>query len=112
VLNVGFAGGTVSMEGVEGAALPPASATAALTAYARVIGLATGDSVELTVAAPGGRTIAQGASAPMARDRDQELIFTGARAPAGGWPHGAYSAEVRVRRGGAVAISRRFETTL
>ena len=112
VLNVGFAGGTVSMEGVEAAALPTVSVAAPLSAYARVIGLAAGDSVEITLSAPGGRTIAQGASAPMAHDRDQELIFAGARAPAGGWPHGAYAAEVRVRRGGAVAISRRFQTML
>lgn len=112
VLNAGFAGGAVSMDGVEAGALPPTSATSPLEAYARVIGLAAGDSVELTLTAPGGRVIAQGGSAPMVRDRDQELIFAGARAPAGGWPHGLYSAEVRVRRAGAVAISRRFQTTL
>jgi hypothetical protein len=112
VLNMGFAGGAVSMDGVEAGVLPPASATAPLEAYARVIGLAAGDSVELVVTAPGGRVIAQGSSAPMVRDRDQELIFTGARPPGGGWPHGLYSAEIRVRRAGAVAISRRFQTTL
>jgi len=112
VLNAGFAGGAVSMDGVEAGALPPASATTPLEAYARVIGLAAGDSVELTLTAPGGRVVAQGGSAPMVRDRDQELIFIGAKAPAGGWPHGLYSAEVRVRRGAAVAISRRFQTAL
>jgi hypothetical protein len=112
VLNVGFAGGSVSMDAVEAGALPPASATAPLEAYARVIGLAAGDSVELTLTGPGGRAIAQGASQPMVRDRDQQLIYTGAAAPAGGWPHGLYSAEVRVRRAGAVAISRRFQTSL
>ena len=112
VLNAGFAGGAVSMDGVEAGALPPASATTPLEAYARVIGLAAGDSVELTLTGPGGRVVAQGGSAPMVRDRDQELIFTGARAPAGGWPHGLYLAEVRVRRAGAVAVSRRFQTTL
>jgi hypothetical protein len=112
VLNVGFAGGAISMEAVEAGALPPVSATAPLEAYARVIGLAAGDRVELALSGPGGRTIAQGASSPMVRDRDQELTFAGARAPAGGWPHGLYSAEVRVRRAGAVAISQRFQTTL
>ena len=112
VLNVGFAGGAVSMDRVEAGALPPPSASAPLEAYARVIGLAAGDRVELSLTGPGGRAIAQGASPPMVRDRDQELIYTGAAAPAGGWPHGAYSAEVRVRRAGVVAISRKFQATL
>ncbi len=112
VLNVGFAGGAVTLESVEAAALPRPGPTAPLEAYARVIDLATGDIVELTLTGPNGAMIAQTASPPLVKDRAEHLGFAGRVAPAGGWPHGTYAAEVRVRRAGAVAISRRFQTVL
>ncbi|WP_372783582.1 M23 family metallopeptidase [Phenylobacterium sp.] len=112
VLNGGFASGPVTMAAVEEGGVGPPTATTPLIAYARLIGLETGDVIELVLTGPGGQVLLQNQLAPLTSDKDQYVAYAGKKPPAGGWPHGAYSAEVRVRRAGAVAITRRFTATI
>lgn len=112
VLNVGFAPRPVTMADVEAGGVPKPSAAATLVAYARLIGLEAGDRVELALAGPGGQNLAQSSLAPLASGKDQYIAYIGKKAPPRGWPHGAYKAEVRVHRAGAVVMTRRFGVTL
>jgi Peptidase family M23 len=112
VLNIGFAGGPVTMANVEAGGIPGPGATAPLVAYARLIGLDAGDSVELVLTGPRGETLVQSRLAPLANGMAQYIAYAGKKPPPGGWPHGAYKAEVRVRRAGAVAVSRGFDVTI
>jgi hypothetical protein len=112
VLNVGFASGPVTMDGIEVGGLAGPSGAAPLVAYARLIGLEAGDGVELVLTGPRGEVLAQSRLAPLASAKDQYFAYVGKKPPAGGWPRGAYSAEVRVRRAGAVAVARRFGVTI
>jgi hypothetical protein len=112
VLNVGFSSGPVTMDSVEqGGVAGPGPATP-LVAYARLIGLEAGDGVELAMTGPRGEVLVQNQLAPLTSAKDQYIAYVGKKAPAAGWPHGAYSAEVRVHRAGAVAIARRFSVTI
>ncbi|MBS0362461.1 MAG: M23 family metallopeptidase [Proteobacteria bacterium] len=112
VLNVGFETAIGGMEAVEdGRIAMPAGDPPALVAYARMIGLEAGDVVELKLTGPDGKVLAD-ASQPIDRDKAQYLSQAGRKRPAGGWPHGAYLAEVAVRRNGAVAFSRQWRTSL
>lgn len=112
VLNVGFAAAPVTMGAVEDGGVPGATPTAPLIAYARLIGLETGDSVEFTLTGPKGEVLAETKLAPLTSGKDQYIAYVGRKAPANGWTHGAYAAQVRVRRAGAVAMSRRWQTSL
>lgn len=112
VLNVGFAPGPVTMAAVEAGAVPGATLTAPLVAYARLIGLDPGDSVEFTLNGPKGEVLAETKLAPLTSGKDQYIAYVGKKPPAAGWTHGVYRAQVRVRRAGAVALSRRWQTTL
>src|SRR5258708_2980238 len=112
VLNVGFASSPGPMGSVEGGGLAGPSSTTPLVAYARLIGLEAGDSVELAMTGPRGEVLVQSQLAPLTSAKDQYVAYIGKKAPTAGWPHGAYSAEVRVRRAGAVAIARRFSVTI
>jgi hypothetical protein len=112
VLNVGFAPGPVTMAAVEAGGAPGATLTAPLIAYARLIGLEPGDSVEFTLSGSKGEVLAETKLAPLTSGKDQYIAYVGKRPPAAGWTHGVYRAQVRVRRAGAVALSRRWQTTL
>jgi hypothetical protein len=112
VLNVGFSSGPVTMDSVEAGGLARPGSATPLVAYARLIGLETGDSVELAMTGPRGEALVQNQLAPLTSAKDQYIAYIGKKAPAGGWPHGAYSGEVRVRRAGSVAITRRFSVSL
>jgi hypothetical protein len=113
VLNVGFTTGPATQAAIEDRAEPAASGAAdALVAYARLIGLEAGDVVEMSITGPDGRVLSSGTLPPLDHDKDEWLAQVRAGRPAGGWPHGAYAAEVRVRRAGAVAIRRGWRTRL
>jgi hypothetical protein len=113
VLNTGFAAGQVGPDTVEAGAVEAASSASGIVAYARLIGLEEGDVLELRVTGPDGRPIAAGTSGPLDHDKAVWLVQAGrVKSPAGGWPHGAYTGEVSVRRGGAVALSARWKTVV
>jgi hypothetical protein len=100
------------MANVEAGGIPGPKATTPLVAYARLIGLEAGDSIEVVLTGPRGETVVQSQLAPLATGMAQYIAFTGKKPPPGGWPRGAYKAEVRVHRAGAVAVSRRFNATI
>jgi hypothetical protein len=112
VLNAGFTTGPVSMDAAEAGGLPGPAPTQMLVAYARLIGLEAGDRIELALSGPHGEVLVQNQLAPLATSKDQYVAYIGKKPPQGGWPHGAYAAEVRVHRAGAVAISQRFSVTI
>jgi hypothetical protein len=113
ILNAGFAGEPVSMEKVEaGGVAAPAAASPYVVAYARAIELEVGDQVEIAMTGPGGASLANSATPPLDHDKAQYVSFVGKKRPAAGWPHGVYTAEVRVRRAGAIVLTRRAQTTL
>jgi len=89
VLNTGFAPAAVTMEAVEAGGVPGAAAASPLVAYARLIELDAGDSIELTLYDPRGDVLAQTKVAPLATGKAQYLTYVGKKAPAGGWPRGA-----------------------
>ena len=112
VLNVGFAPGPVTMAAVEAGGVPGPKPTAPLVAYARLIGLETGDSVEFTLNGPRGDVLVETKLAPLTSAKDQYIAYAGKAQPAAGWPHGVYRAQIRVRRAGAVALTHRWQTML
>ena len=113
ILNAGFAGAPVTMQDVEnGAVAAPAAGSAYVVAYARAIELEAGDTVEIALTGPGGATLASATTQPLDHDKAQYISLVGKKRPASGWPHGVYTAQVRVHRKGAVALERRMQTTL
>lgn len=113
VLNVGFAGAPVSMEGIEaGGIAAPTSAAPMLIAYARAINLRPGDVQELTIQGPDGASVASGSQPPLDRAKAQYMSFVGKRAAAGSWKHGQYTGRYIVRRDGRVVLDRIFEQAL
>lgn len=107
VLVAGFAAGPVTMAQAQadGAAQRPRPGRATpLVAFVQAIGLERGDVQRLTLFAADGTVLADNKAAPLDRDKAQVLLFAGKKAPAGGWPAGAYRAEYGVTRGGAVAV--------
>ena len=101
------------MEGVEaGGVAGPAAGSPYVVAYARAIELEKGDRLEITLTGPGGVKLASAASQPLDRDKAQYIHYVGKKRPATGWPRGVYVADVRVHRAGAIALSRRVQTTL
>ncbi|MFI4950089.1 MAG: M23 family metallopeptidase [Caulobacterales bacterium] len=112
VLNTGFTTAPVNPAAVETGGLPGPSAAQPLIAYARLIGLEAGDRIELVLTGPHGEVLVQHQLAPLATAMDQYVAYIGKKPPPGGGPRGAYAAEVRVRRAGAVAVSQRFGVTI
>jgi murein DD-endopeptidase MepM/ murein hydrolase activator NlpD len=115
VLNAGFASRAVTMEAIEsgeagGEALGPDSP--ALVAFVRTIGLQPGDEQTLKLRAPDGAILAESTAAPADRAKAQWMMFSGRRRPAAGWARGRYEAEYTLTRGGAPALTRRFDVTL
>lgn len=112
VLNAGFAAGPVSLEAVEaGSGSAPGAEAPALVAFVRAIGLEGGDQLELVLQGPAGQVLAQN-RATLDRDKAQWMIFTGARRPPAGWPHGTYAAKYGVRRAGKSVLAHEAEITM
>ncbi len=113
VLNAGWAGRPIAAGDVEtGAIAAPTQASPAVVAYFRLIGLAQGDVLDLSLVGPRGETLAKVSQPPLDHDKDQYFSMIGKKGAPGSWGKGAYRAEVRVIRGGAVALSRRIELNL
>jgi len=113
VLNSGFGAEVASNAAVEehGVAAPTGAAPA-IVAYARMIGLESGDGIEITLTGPDGKTLATNTLPPLPRDQDQYIVNVGRKRPPQGWAHGVYGGVVTVRRAGAVAITQRWQMTL
>jgi hypothetical protein len=113
VLNTGFAARNLSQDEVEERAATGASASSpAIVAYARMIGLEQGDVIQVTLMGPDGKVLAASTLPALDHDKAQFQAAVGRKAPPAGWARGTYSGEVQVRRQGAVAVSRRWQTTL
>lgn len=113
ILNTGFASDRVSGDAIENGAIPAPTAQAPyLVAYTRVIGLKTGDRLQLTLKAPSGAILVEDTLPPFDRDKAVYSAFIGKKKPASGWPSGAYAAQVRILRGGGVAAERSFSIRL
>jgi murein DD-endopeptidase MepM/ murein hydrolase activator NlpD len=115
VLNKGFAPGPVTMEAVEAGTAeqnPPTTASSALVAYVRAIGLKGGDLQILTVFDPDGTPVAQNKAPPLDRAKAQWLMFAGIKQPPGGFRPGLYRAIYRVERDGKPAIEQAFGISL
>jgi len=112
VLNAGWASGPVTMAEVEaGAIANPTSGAPAVVAWFRLIGLEKGDVLELEVVGPGGGTLVTSRLRPLDDDKDEYLALVGKKS-ARPWPAGSYAADLRVMRGGKVALTRRIALTL
>lgn len=113
VLNAGFADAQLSMTDLEAGGLrPPTPDSPVLIAYARAVALHPGDSVELALKGPDGKSLATSRRPPLERWRAQDMVYVGKRRPATGWPRGEYVAEYRVWRDGEAAIVKRWKMRL
>lgn len=113
VLNAGFAGAPVTMEAVEaGGVASPSAGSPYVVAYVRLIGLQSGDLVDLAMTGPDGVTLARTTSAPLDHDKALYIAYVGKKRPAAGWARGSYRATVTVRRAGAPVLTRPFQATL
>lgn len=107
-LNTGFAGGPVTMEQVEAQQTAATTTAGPLVAFVRAIGLEAGDVQSLVLIGPDGKALASHTAPPLDRAKAQYLMFAGAKAPAGGWPKGAYKAGYAVRRGGHTVATQNW----
>lgn len=115
VLNAGFSDGPVANEAIESgaaAAKTLGSDPAALVAYARVIGLARGDGLRLTLLGPDGGELAKNEVPPTLGPKAQWAAFAGRKRPADGWPAGRYKAKTEILRQGRALKTSEIETTL
>lgn len=113
VLNAGFSGQTLTLDGVDDPGPVPAGKTApALLAYVRAINLKVGDQQRLVVTGPDGKVLAEARPAIQTRNQAQYLVYAGRKTPAGGWPGGIYHAQYRLVRDGAGVIERGFEVRI
>ena len=107
VLDAGFSDGAVTMAAIEAETTARVGTDpAALVAWARAIGLDTGDTQTLVLTGPDGRVLAEAKDAALLRPRAQALLFGGRKRPPGGWNPGRYTATYTVRRAGVVALER------
>ncbi len=115
VLNKGFAPGPVKMEAIEAGSAEqniPTTASPALVAYVRAIGLRGGDVQTLTLFDSDGKPVAQNKAPPLDRDKAQWMMFSGVKQPEGGFKAGLYRAIYRVERDGKPAIEQAFGISL
>jgi murein DD-endopeptidase MepM/ murein hydrolase activator NlpD len=115
VLNKGFAPGPVTMEAIESGAADqdvPTTASPALVAFVRAIGLRGGDVQTLTLFDPDGKPLAQNKAPPLDRDKAQWMTFAGLKSPPGGFRPGLYRAVYRVERDGKPALEQAFGISL
>jgi hypothetical protein len=109
VLNAGFSSGPVEGDEIESDAISakrPDRNSPALVVYGRAIGLATGDSLIVTLYGPDGATLARNAIPPAPNARAQWSAFAGRKRPAEGWPPGTYRGRVEIMRPGAPVKAR------
>ena len=112
-LSGGFAGEPVKLDAAERAPPPaPSSASPALVAYARVLGVRAGDMETLTIMDPGGAIFGAKGPAAIAAPKAQWLSFFGRKRSSRPWPPGQYSATYRLERDGRVLIDERFSIRL
>jgi hypothetical protein len=107
LLDFGLAGQVIELEALEaGETLTLPAPDAPLVAYMRAINLQEGDVIALKLKR--GDEIVADNVVTLDRNKAQYMLFTGKKAPQGGWPKGAYSGTVTVTRDGKQVIS---ETT-
>jgi Peptidase family M23 len=115
VLNFGFSGEPVTMEGIESGsagAAPPSREAPALVAFVRAVGLQAGDVQRMTLHAPNGDLLADSTPAPLDRPKAQYMMFVGKKRTVPQWPSGTYTATYTVKRGAEIAIEKRFDLVL
>ncbi|MEH6361139.1 MAG: hypothetical protein V7761_10450, partial [Amylibacter sp.] len=104
IINLGFADGAIKMDDIAVGKFEnftPHKTAPALVAYVRVINMAMGDQIRLTMTGPNGQIITKTFD-PVNNGKAQQMYFTGKKRPTGGWPMGAYQAWAEVLRGGVV----------
>jgi hypothetical protein len=115
VINYGFAGIAPSMDLIESGEVlkhPISTASDALVAYVRAIGLQKGDQQILTIHGPGGAAISEYKAPALESDKAQFFISSGRKRSDRGWPDGTYSALYRVTKDDAELLRKEFEVQL
>lgn len=112
LIDAGFAGAPPKLANLRAAGpLRMAETHApALIVWARFHGVRKGDLIEITLSR-GGEVFAE-TRHRMERNRQEQMRFTGRRAPIGGWPPGVYEGRARLLRGGAALADWRGDVTL
>lgn len=104
VAQIGFAGAPVAHDRLEHdhqAVEPPGPDKEVLVLYARMLNLAAGDRLRLTISGPEG-IATENTGPPIDRSKATFTAFIGRRRPASGWPAGTYTGVVEIMRGAAV----------
>jgi murein DD-endopeptidase MepM/ murein hydrolase activator NlpD len=112
IIDYGFAGVAPTMELIESGEIgkhPVTSASEALVAYVRAIGLQAGDQQFLTVQGPSGAAVSTNSLPALDRDKAQFLVIAGKKRTETAWPAGRYSATYRVTRDGAEVLRKTFD---
>ena len=112
IIDYGFAGIPPTMELIESGEIgkhPVTSASDALVAYVRAIGLQAGDQQSLAVQGPGGVAVSTNNLPALDRDKAQYLVIAGKKRREAAWPAGRYSATYRVTRDGAEVARKTFD---
>jgi hypothetical protein len=108
IINIGFADAGVKAAEIAletYASFIPRRTAPALVVYARVINLAKGDRIRLTLTGPNGQVVTK-TNDPASGQRAVQVQFAGKRLPAGGWPDGDYVGLAEVLRDGVVVEAR------
>jgi len=109
IIDYGFAGIAPTMELIESGEIAKHSVTSAseaLVAYVRAIGLQAGDQQFLAVQGPGGASISTNNLPALDRDKAQYLVIAGKKRTEAAWPVGRYTATYRVTRDGAEVLRK------
>ncbi|QHO71499.1 hypothetical protein ACH79_01545 [Bradyrhizobium sp. CCBAU 051011] len=112
IIDYGFAAIAPTMELVESGEIGKHSVTSAsdaLVAYVRAIGLQAGDQQFLAVQGPGGTSLAANSLPALDRDKAQFLILSGKKRTEAAWPGGRYTATYRVTRDGTEVLRKTFD---
>lgn len=107
VLNLGIGTRPLAARDVDAGVPVATRESGALFAYARIIGLQSGDIGRLTLKAPDGETLATYAAPPLDRAKAQQLLYAGARLKAASWPVGTYMVEIEILRKGQPVLRRK-----
>jgi murein DD-endopeptidase MepM/ murein hydrolase activator NlpD len=112
IIDYGFAGIAPTMELIESGEIgkhPVTSASDALVAYVRTIGLQAGDQQSLAVQGPSGAAVSTNSLPALDRDKAQFLVIAGKKRTETAWPAGRYTATYRVTRDGAEVLRKTFD---
>ena len=112
IIDYGFAGIAPTMELIESGEIakhPVTSASDALVAYVRTIGLQVGDQQFLVMQGPSGAAVSTNSLPALDRDKAQYLVIAGKKRTETAWPAGRYSATYRVMRDGAEVLRKTFD---